>query len=195
MPKSKPDAEKQDILDLFIPWGLVLLSAGTTWGALSRMFAAEQDLLKRIDSTTLLYLVVAGALLLFRQIKTLAFGDVKLELLEKVKERQAKQEEKLDNFDLILPLLLPETERKHLQNLAEGKTKNYEGNKSLREELRRLRSIKLISMKNGFIGDIKDRLTVDLANHVELTKLGWRWYRLIADIEEPGKQDPAAPDP
>ncbi len=155
------------------------------------MFSAtEVDVLKRINNTTLLYLLVAGALLLLRQIKTLSFGDVKLEMLEKVKERQAQQEEKLDDLALVLPLLLPDSERKHLVNLAEGKTKNYKGNKSLRDELRRLRSIGLISMKKGYISDIKDGVSFNLADHVELTSLGKRWVKRIGEIEDKDNVQP-----
>ncbi len=183
--RNKTTQKNRDVAELIAPWGLALLALLTALGAIIRMFAAtEADVLKRIDNTTLLYLVVAGALLLLRKIKTLSFGDVKLEMLEKVKERQVRQEEKLDDLDLILPLLLPDKERKHLINLDEGRTKDYEGNKNVRHELRRLRSIGLISMKKGYIADIKDGMKFNLANHVELTPLGRRWTKRIGEIED-----------
>jgi hypothetical protein len=183
--RNKTNKTTKDVVDLIAPWGLALLSSITAFGAMIRMFwAAEVDVLKRIDNTTLLYLVVAGALLLLRQIKTFSFGDVKLEMLEKVRERQVQQEEKLDDLALVLPLLLPEKEQNHLVNLVEGKTKDYKGNKSLRDELRRLRSIGLISMKKGYIGDIKDGMSFNLADLVELTSLGRRWTKRIGEIED-----------
>ena len=174
----------KDVVELIAPLGLVLLASLTAIGAIIRMFGgAEIDVL-RLDNTTLLYLIVSGGFLLLRQIKTFNFGDIKLEMLEKVSERQVQQEEKLDDLDLILPLLLPEKERKHLINLDEGNTKEYKGNKNLRDELRRLRSIGLISMKKGYIADIKYGTTINLADYVELTSLGRRWTKRIAEIED-----------
>lgn len=183
--KNKATQNNKDIVEIIAPWGLASLALLTALGAIIRMFAeTEASILERIDNTTLLYLVVAAALLLLRKIKTLSFGDLKLEMLEKFKERQVRQEEKLDDLDLILPLLLPDNERKHLTNLAEGRTKNYRGNSSLRHELRRLRSIGLISMKKGYIGDLKGDLKVDLASHVSLTSNGRRWIKRIGEIED-----------
>ena len=176
---------KRDIVEILAPWALVMLALLATFGAILRMTSdTDGGVLESIDSTTLLYLVVAGALLLLRQIKTLSFGDVKLEMLKKVKERQVRQEAKLDDLDLIIPLLLPEKERIHLTNLSEGKTKNYEGSKYMRTELRRLRSIGLISMKKGYIGDMKDGKKYDLNEHVELTPNGRRWIKRIEEFED-----------
>lgn len=183
--RNKTPKATKDVVELIAPWGLALLASLTAFGAIIRMFGgAEVDVLKRLDNTTLLYLIVAGVLLLLRQIKTFSFGDVKLEMLEKVRERQVQQEEKLDDLALILPLLLPEKEQKHLINLAEGKTKDYKGNKSLRDELRRLRSIGLIAMRKGYIADIKDGMSFNLADQVELTNLGRRWTKRISEIED-----------
>jgi hypothetical protein len=183
--RDKLSQTTRDLVETIAPWGLALLASLAALGAIIRMFGSvEPDVLKRLDTTTLLYLIVAGALLLLRQIKTLSFGDVKLEMLEKVKERQAVQEEKLDDLALILPLLLPDKERKHLINLAEGKTKDYKGNKNLRDELRRLRSIGLISMKKGHIAQMIDGFSYDLADYVELTPLGRRWTKRIREIED-----------
>jgi hypothetical protein len=182
--RNRSQRANKDIVDLAAPWGLVLLSSLTAFGAITRIFGgAETDVLKRLDNTTLMYFIVAGAFLLLRQIKTFNFGDIKLEMLEKVKERQVQQEEKLDDFELVLPLLLPEKERKHLINLDEGKTKDYRGNKNLRDELRRLRSIGLIAMRRGYIADIKDNMIISLDDYVELTGLGRRWTKRIAEIE------------
>jgi hypothetical protein len=190
--RNKSYREKKDIVDLTAPWGLVLLALLTAFGAIIRIFGGtEADVLKRLDTTTLTYLIVAGAFLLLRQIKTFNFGDIKLEMLEKVKERQVQQEEKLDDFELVLPLLLPEKERKHLVNLDEGRTKGYKGNKNLRDELRRLRSIGLIAMKRGYVSDIKDDMIINLDDYVELTNLGRRWTKRIAEIEH---KDDAAQD-
>ena len=62
----------------------------------------------------------------------------------KWKIAQQQQSAQLKDIELILPILLPKKERKHLTNLAEGKTAGYKGNHEMRSELRRLRSLKLI---------------------------------------------------
>ena len=69
-------------------------------------------------------------------------------------------------------------------NLAHGSTANYKGNHNLRSELRRLRSIGLLCMRpNQQMSFIKDGMTVELANYVELTSLGQKWVRRIEDAE------------
>jgi hypothetical protein len=66
-------------------------------------------------------------------------------MIERVKEN----ENQLNYIRMLIPLLLPETERNHLINLAQGETSNYQGNHELRSELRRLRNIRLIRMVNN----------------------------------------------
>jgi hypothetical protein len=78
-----------------------------------------------------------------------------------------------DQIDLLLPLVIPEAERKHLLNLAHGRTRRYRGRGSLRSELRHLRSMGLIKKRSGRnIGDIATGAVHDLAEFVELTELG-----------------------
>jgi hypothetical protein len=59
---------------------ILLLVLATLAGiaAIWRMATRDQQTLNNIDGTTLLYLGVAGALVLLREVKTLAFGDYKL---------------------------------------------------------------------------------------------------------------------
>jgi hypothetical protein len=96
----------------------------------------------------------------------------RLEMLERVKERQAEQEQLIEDINLILPLLLPETEQTHLFNLDQGKAEKYKGSSALRAELRRLRSIGLIRMKEGkHIGDMKNGMEFDLSDFIELTQV------------------------
>jgi hypothetical protein len=165
-------------------WGLILLAALAVLGALLRMFGTP-NLATHLDQTTLLYLGVAGALLLFRHIKTFSMGQLKFELIEKLRERQDKQEERLADIALVLPLLLPNREVKHIRNLWAHKTAGYTGNHDLRTELRRLRSIGLLTMKeNRKVAEMKDNAEFDLANYVGLTELGRRWAVRIQEIAE-----------
>jgi hypothetical protein len=181
-PKSVEDATR---------WGLVILAGLAVLGALLRVFSSPTSAAaSHLDQTTLLYLGVAGAFLLFRHIKTFSMGQLKFELIEKLRERQDKQEERLADIALILPLLLPEREVKHVRNLWAHTTAGYKGNHFLRTEVRRLRSIGLLTMKEGRkVSDMKDDAEFDLANYVGLTELGRRWAVRIQEIA--GAEAPA----
>ena len=77
---------------------------------------------------------------------------------------------------LLLPVLIPEAEQKHLFNIADGKTKGYKGGGSLRSELRHLRSIGLVRKHpDRHIGELKSDGVFDLADILELTDLGRQW--------------------
>ena len=76
----------------------------------------------------------------------------------------------------LLPVLIPEPQRKHLFNIADGKTKGYKGGGTVRAELRHLRSIGLIRKHaDRHIGELKSDGTYDLAEILELTDLGRQW--------------------
>lgn len=142
---------------------------------------------RRIDAATLGIIGIAAlaATILFRpeifeRVTRLEVAGWKIE----IEKRQEKHEKELTDIQLILPVLLPEAERKHLFNLADKKTKNYKGTHELRTELRRLRSVKLIKMRGDKeVGKIANDLSVDLSDFVELTDLGQRWVERIKQIE------------
>ena len=72
-------------------------------------------------------------------------------------------------------LALPDTQRKHLLNLAQDKT-SYEGRGSLRAELRQLVSLGLLEKLPGrHIGDMQTGTAYNLADFVKLTDRGRRW--------------------
>lgn len=120
------------------------------------------------------------------RLKLLEMGGFKLELLERVKEQQKIQENRLEDIIFMLPLLLPETERKHLMNIEDKKTNDYQGNGALRAELRRLRSIGLIQMTSTdkHIAQMTTGNRFNLADYVKLTPLGERWVQRIKEIEK-----------
>ena len=128
---------------------------------------------------------------LFRsRFKRLELQGFKLEMLEKVKDKQAQQEERLDDIALMLPLLFPERERAHVLSLAAAGPRPYKGSHDVRVELRRLRSIGLLRTRpSHHIGELKDDAEVDLATLVELTPLGVQWSRRLKEIEATEKAD------
>jgi hypothetical protein len=150
----------------------------------------------RIDATHIL-LVSIGALTCFaaawpnalNRLKTFEVKGVKLELLERVRERQVQQELELDNIRLIIPLLLPEHERNHLLNIAAHRIAHYHASERLQIELRRLTSMGLLRRISGRrIAEIDSKNVGELTSIVELTSLGKNWVSLLARLE------PATPD-
>jgi hypothetical protein len=154
---------------------------------------------QRIDAVHFGIIVIAGGivLLLLRpdfadRLKRFEGAGFKLEMLEQVKEKQDKQARvldeqgnALDDIALMLPLLLPKTERKHLMNLDGGQTDSYKGNSAFRSEIRRLRSIGLLETRpDRHVGHMKSGMEFNLADYVRLTDLGHRWVTRIKQIEE-----------
>lgn len=83
---------------------------------------------------------------------------------------------KTEDMGLMLSVLIPEPEQKHLLNIASGKTKGHKGGGSLRSELRHLRSIGLIRKHaDRHIAELKSDGVYDLADILELTDLGRQW--------------------
>lgn len=98
---------------------LVALVVAYSVGIVSGAIAED----RRIDAVHLaliaLTVLIASMLVqpeIFERFKRLRLSGFELEMLEKVRGKQAEQESQLEDIRLILPLLLPETERKHLSN-------------------------------------------------------------------------------
>jgi hypothetical protein len=88
--------------------------------------------------------------------------------------------QKIGSLNLALSLAVPEPQQRHLLNLAEGRTKGYEGRGSLRFELRDLVSMGLLEkLPDRHIGDMKSGMVYDLANFVNLTDRGRLWVDRI----------------
>ena len=80
------------------------------------------------------------------------------------------------DLGLLLPVLIPEPEQRHLFNISDGKTKAFKGGGTLRSELRHLRSIGLIRKHTDrHIAELKSDGVYDLADIVALTDLGRQW--------------------
>lgn len=88
-PAKAPTTEER--FDAITQWILIGLSTLAGLGAVARVVGSRADMLERLDETTLIYLAVAGTLLLLRRVSTLSFGSYKVEF-EKI--RQAAEEAK-----------------------------------------------------------------------------------------------------
>lgn len=87
----RPKPTKEERFDSITQWILIALSSMAGLGAVARVVGSEADILERLDETTLIYLAVAGTLLLLRRVSTLSFGSYRVEF-EKIK--QAAEEAK-----------------------------------------------------------------------------------------------------
>jgi len=151
---------------------------------------------RRIDFVLLVIILIGvlGCLVLLdpsliNRVRLLELKGFKIELLERLQERQIRQEHDLDDIRLIIPLLFRDHERKHLSNLGRGQTAGYHGGGALREELRRLCSIGLLQRRDDHhIAQLRNELVFDLGEYVELTDLGRRWVRRLADLEDAAKE-------
>ncbi len=146
---------------------------------------------RKIDGVNLVIILIAAGIVililhpeLIDRLRVLEMAGFKLELLEEVAKKQSQQEVRLQELYMLLPLLLPEPEQKHLLNLANDHTRDYRGRDTLRDELRHLRSMGLIKMVNDHhISQITDGFEFDLAHYVRLEKRGSHWVEQIKEIE------------
>lgn len=157
----------------------------------------------RIDAVHLALIVLAVIVVIgliqprtFDRLKRVKLSGFELEILERVRDKQAEQDDQLEDIRLMLSLLLPATEREHLFNLESGKTSGYKGNHAVRTELRRLRSMHLVQMKQGKnVSELKDDGIWDIGTFVELTPMGRRWIKRVREVEKvpnPAQEVPPA---
>ncbi len=180
---SKPRSNLRVLIAILLAFIALSYTAGIVFGYVPegrRIDAASLALI----AVVVLAIVIALHPDLVERIKGFEMSGFKVEMLERVRERQAEQAIQLQDMSLMLPLLLPLPERKHLRNLTTNTTRNYKGSHALRSELRRLRSFDLIKMRpDKHVGFMKDGTVFDLADFVELTDLGKRWAKRITEIE------------
>jgi hypothetical protein len=153
---------------------------------------------RRVDAVTLALLTLGSLMILLvlqpgllARFKTLEVGGLKLEL-DRLREQQSVQKDELENLRMLVPLLFPKTERRHLLNLRDGRTQTYRGGNALKIELRHLRACGLISMKRQqHVSNIPDNDSFDLAEYVELTPFGTSWLERLRELEK-GDTDSAS---
>jgi hypothetical protein len=107
-------------------------------------------------------------------IQILELGSLKVQLRD-LQGKQVDQKKELDELRFTLNLLVTEAERNHLENLDTGSTSGYEKSDVLKAELRRLRSMGLITSKNWI-----SQMPAEFDLHewgVELTPSGTEYLR------------------
>jgi hypothetical protein len=110
---------------------------------------------------------------LLSNIQIFELGTLKVQLRD-LQGKQVDQKKELDELRFTLTLLVTDKERKHLENLDTGSTVGYKRSADLQAELRRLRSIGLITSKR-YIQDMPAQF--DLHEWAELTPYGTEYLR------------------
>jgi len=131
----------------------------------------------------------------FERLQKFDFAGIKFELTEvkkgqeEVQKNQQAQQEVLEDIRLALRLLIGPNERSHLLSMLHQNTSNYRVRGGLRDEIRRLRAMRLIKMREGkSVGGMPDKDTFDLAAYVELTEDGVRFTTRLANQPDQTKE-------
>jgi hypothetical protein len=171
----------------FVAFG-ILYTTAVLFGRISNEQKIDTINLALI-ALVLLALLVLSRPKMFERLSLVEILGIKLQL-NRVLEAQAQQQTQLQDISLILPLLIPESERKHLAELGNNKRSLYHGSSSLVQELRRLRSIGLVTGQG--IHRLERMRDFYLGEHVKLTEFGRLWLDRINEIEKPQKPDEAS---
>jgi hypothetical protein len=145
---------------------------------------------QKVDSTALIILGAAGvaAFLLvspgaLENLKRIKIAGFEFEM-EQLKKKQFQQQEQLELLHLVLSMVLRPEEAKHLLNLKQYTTSGYKGGHALRTELRSLCAVRLLERQPGRqIRDIKDGMSFDLTNYVNLTAAGSSMANQLEKLE------------
>jgi len=132
----------------------------------------------------------------FERLQKFDFAGVKFELGEvkkgqiEVQKHQQEQQAVLDDVRLALRLLITEKERDHLSNLFTHASNTYRVKGALREDIRHLRAMKLVKMREGkTVGGMPEKAVFDLADYVELTEDGLQFIsRFTNQLDVQGNQ-------
>jgi hypothetical protein len=173
----------QKVTFRYIAGAMVLILVSIYIAAVMRGLPKEN----RIDGPTLGIAGIGAVLALvlfkpsiFSRIKQFEIAGWKVE----IEQKQLQQDKQLQDIELILAVLLTDAEQKHLLNLENNRTANYEGSDAVHAELRKLASINLIRRRPGRnIGDIGVKGKVDLADFVKLTDTGMRLAERIKQLK------------
>jgi hypothetical protein len=119
-------------------------------------------------------------------------GEVKRSQIE-VQKQQQEQQAVLEDVRLALRLLIGRNEQDHMFNLFKRETNRYRVSGTLRDEIRRLRAMRLVKMCEGkTVGGMPGNAIFDLADYVELTEDGFKFISHLANRPDIQVKDASA---
>jgi hypothetical protein len=151
----------------------------------------------RLASTELVLLFACATLLivtfnpsLLQTIESFKLGAFEVRL-ERLRQAQAAQDERLDDLAFVLTSVLTEQELNHLYHLGEKRKEKYKGHSYVRAELRRLRYLGLIATIPGsHIAKIPGQgKEFDLAQYVSLTPRGQSYLNRLRELNRDRQDD------
>lgn len=186
---ESPDARSSSVRALYVRVGIAVLIAVLVIGYTVAVLAGAIATNRHLSATDIALLALGGiavSLVIWpsalKDVKSLSVGSFRVD----IDNIQRGQDEILALLKDIFPLLLPDNVLNHLKNLESGKTNGYGGSGPLKEELRLLRYMHLISVhptRRG-IGDVPEGTKIDLARYVQLTSDGRRWIARARELEK-----------
>jgi hypothetical protein len=183
-PGEKPQARLR--LRRFMPAGFIgLLLVAYIAAILSGTISASRQL-TIADLIVVVITVIAIGIVIWpeslRNIQELGIGGLSVKMrgqMRDLQDTQRNHQKQLDQLRFTLYLLVTDNERTHLENLYKGATAHYRRNEWLQSELRRLRTIGLITSKR-FIFEMPDEF--DLGDWVALTARGDEYLRRWTEL-------------
>lgn len=176
--EEKPrEAKKSPLLRIAIGGLIVVLVATYIAAVITGAISANRQI--SVAGLGVIVIGLAAVIILARpqllsNIQIFELGTLKVQLRD-LQGRQVDQKKELDELRFTLSLLVTDPERKHLENLGAGWTADYRKNDNLQAELRRLRSIGLITSKH-WISEMPDEFDLHKWG-VELTPYGAEYLR------------------
>jgi hypothetical protein len=185
-PKPEQVPDRMYLIRLLIAIAVVLAAVAYIVGLFAGWIPAQR--LTGPDVGLIVVALVVASLLLRPDVLHY-FSRIKLGIFEAdlrdLREGQKVQGKELDDVRLVLSLLLQREERNHLENLAKPEPASYDGNRGVRGELRRLRTLGLIENKTDrHIAELKDGTKRDLKTIVQLTKRGKDYLERVRKDDE-----------
>jgi len=178
--------------------GQKAFAAAVAAGALTYLVLAVTGTIKPVNRLTgaevgvvVVAALAVGAALkpdVFNRLQRVDFAGIKVELREmkigqiEVQKNQEEQQAVLEDVRLALRLLVGNNEQNHLTNLLKHTTSGYRVKGTLRDEIRTLRAMRLVKMREGkTVGGMPEKATFDLADFVELTDDGLKFATRFTD--------------
>ncbi len=186
-PEEKPrETRKPPLLRITIGGFIVLLIATYIAAVIAGAISANHQI--SVAGLGIIVIGLAAIVILARpqllsNIQIFELGTLKVQLRD-LQGRQVDQKKELDELRFTLSLLVTDAEREHLTNLDTGSTAGYRKNDNLQAELRRLRSLGLITSKH-WISEMPPEFDLHEWG-VELTPYGTEYLKRWKEAGPPG---------
>ena len=201
-PKAPSKDSKIWRLLRFAASGIALLLLGAYITYIILILMGKISASRQVTITNLVVIVVVLVIIailirpqVLSNVQEFGVGSLNVKMREQLKQIQDTQQDQgrnLEEIHFILKTLVTTSEMSHLRKLASGRATNYKRSAALVTELRRLRDVGLIEIKEKEDGSNKKQRIGDLpddrfalADYVEITPRGNEYIQRIRELEAP----------